>query len=71
MPFPRRQRGPLTHRQIQTIVYLLRDTDMSEQEIADTIGCTRICVSSINKAHNVRTNQRPPDPNPPFSSASM
>ena len=50
MPFPRIQKGPLTHRQVQTIAYLLHDTDMSEQEIADTFGCTQIGVSSINRS---------------------
>ena len=58
MPFPRKQRGPLTTPQIQTISDLLKDSDLPEREIAEAFGCSPISVNEINKKYQIRSVER-------------
>jgi hypothetical protein len=49
-----RQGQPISDSQVQKIVRLLKDTDMSMATIAVAMGCTRSTVAKINGLHNVR-----------------
>ena len=54
MPIPKGQGRPLTDHQIQAIVSMLTDTDMSIRDISKTVECTRSSVCKINKKYNTR-----------------
>ena len=55
-----RQGCPLSDSEIQKIVSLLGNTDMSMAEIAATADCTPRSVHEINRKYGVRTYENGP-----------
>ena len=51
----RRSQGrPFTEREIQRIIVLLRDTDMSMTAIAEAMSCVRSSICSLNRKYLIR-----------------
>ena len=48
------QGKPFTPAQVNRIIQLLRETDMTLDEIAERMSCTPNAVGQINKRHKVR-----------------